>query len=425
MKTPFGTKPAVGIDETTKFAAGVQMQERAGSLAQLSVRDSALKMMQAADATMGLMVDKDGKDTLPGASSSLFYAQTKQKQISAQHQLWKENDLGGYDTDAMRLQNQERRYDVNPYSPGNRMELELKGLGMDKKRIAELQHRESYLKSKGMLSEQAEFEFESQIEGLTTNRQERIGHLVDGVANRLPSMMAGRAGFAGRIDSRQMTAMQFGMIGFPYRGAGALNSKQLGQQEHFLEQFLSPDEIGSRSRTTGINTRTTAAGGAGSGMTHSPSAVSGSPADGKRVAAGVVVNPTSKSGESPLHFDQDKIAKYHDQGKEYTETDNGTLVDRQGRVIGHADKKSPTTSIPGSFSAPAPPPQQRAGVLGGEFNKAVIDSNSAGTIKYGEAQVELLTKILGELKTGKLGGNLPSPNGGMNQAYRLGGAPRP
>lgn len=254
IKTPFGDKPPLDLATAIKFGAGLQDQDRAAQIAQLSVRDSGSQMLFAMDNRAALMVDPTtGVELIPGAKSSMEFAKTRQGQISAQNRTWQDYDLGHYDTQSMRLQNQERRYEVNPYSPGNRMAMELTGLGMDRDRIATLKQRESFLQGKGMLSEQQQFEMESQIEGIETNRQTRIGRLVEGVANRLPAMAAGRPSFASRIDSREMTAMQFGMIDFPYRGSGAMNDQQRSAQETFLHQFLDPAEINSRSRTFTLN----------------------------------------------------------------------------------------------------------------------------------------------------------------------------
>lgn len=268
--TPYGQKPPLTVEDATKFAAGLQANDRSVQIAQLSVRDSGSQWLGAMESRMASMVDPlTGKEMISGAASSIEYAKSRQGAISAQGKTWQDYDSINYNMGAMRLQNQERRYEVNPYSPGNRMALELQGLGQDRARIGTLREREGYMRSRGMLSEEQEFQFESQIEGLETNRQERIGHLVDGVANRLPSMSAGRPSFGNRIDSRQMTAMQFGMISFPYRGAGAMNDQQRQSQEHFLEQFLDPSEINSRSRTFTLNNHGPQSSGRATGTTSS------------------------------------------------------------------------------------------------------------------------------------------------------------
>lgn len=308
--TPYGEKPPIDVKQATEFGALLQSNDRAVQVAQLSVRGSGSQWLGAMESRMASMVDPNtGIELIPGAASSIEYAKSRQGAISAQSKTWQDYDQVNYNMGAMRLQNQEKRYEVNPYSPGNRMAMELTGLGQDRARIGTLRERESSLRSRGMLSESQEFDFESQIEGLETNRQERIGHLVEGVANRLPSLSAGRPSFGNRIDSREMTAMQFGLINFPYRGSGAMNDQQRQSQTHFLEQFLDPGEINSRSRTFGINNM----GGKGSGR--AVGASGGKDTDGD-------------------HPDYNAIEKYNDWESGYQRQKDGSLIDHAGHKVG-------------------------------------------------------------------------------------------
>jgi hypothetical protein len=418
VKTPFGQKPDVTLPQAMNFEAGMQGADRAMKLAQLSVRDSGSMSLFAADNQMALMVDPTtGKELLPGVRDSMVYAQTKQTQISAQNKTWQDYDQGHFNMDRMKLSNEEQRYQVSPYSPGNRMEMELRGLKLDKEQIATIQDRESLLQMKGLLSEDQQFAMESQIDSLKTDRDSRIGNMVDGVANRLPAMAAGRPGFADRIDSRQMMAMQMGLIGHPYRGAGALNDGQRRMQEGFLAQYLDPSELESRSRTVNLNNGIQGASSRAAGVAQGSVRDSGPSAAG--VNGGTVNGPTVKSQPAGGVWG----------GDVFTGADGHLYSGKTGQDLGVSPNGyHPATAPAAAKSASTTVTVPHAASAGSNAPGQILGGASQGTVYTTDQKVaDLLQQLINQLRqssipTGKSGGMPNEALGSLSaQLGRLGG----
>lgn len=267
-----GTSPGFDLLQAMEVTRQTQVAQRQRALGQLSVRgagaDALLGTMAAMTAlgTPGHYEHRDAssyskaqdiwvgdKENFPGALSSMTYKQLKQQEISDTFQVYHDYDTANYATPMAKLQGQRERMEVNPFAPGNIMAVDMQMIGYNKTQISQIDSRMKSLAQKNMLSEDAELMMTQASENLKTHNARMAYEIVQDVPNRIPAMSAGRPAFASRIDSREMTAMQFGLIGHPYRGAGAMNGSHLKAQDDWVRQYMDPSDIAPHSRYEGLN----------------------------------------------------------------------------------------------------------------------------------------------------------------------------
>jgi len=94
-----------------------------------------------------------------------------------------------------------------------------------------------------------------QMEGLQTANAQGIANLSEGFENRLPAMSAGRSRFFGRFNSLDGAAMNLAGLGHPSRAFGAMNGRQLQNQDDFVKAFALPANasVGVGSTTSAMN----------------------------------------------------------------------------------------------------------------------------------------------------------------------------
>lgn len=243
-----GRRPGIGLGALMGVSSAYRTGARTAALGALQSRGSGLAVMSGLNDQMNALA------VLPEGINSLAYGQARAGRRNAMITAFEQSNTTNFEIPGIALSGQAAMMDVAPYSPGNRMALalrQMRGLGNYANALA---GQENFLMSTGNLSEDQQARMEQQIWGLRVQRAQSAAQLVENVPNRIPAMMAGQASFAGRLDSRGMTAMQFGLIGHPFRGAGAVNSNQLAGQEAFVRSYLGDNDITTpMSRTATMN----------------------------------------------------------------------------------------------------------------------------------------------------------------------------
>jgi hypothetical protein len=242
-----------------RTAGSLRVNARRATLGGLKATGSGAAEMGAFEA------DMDTLSALPEGRDSIAYAEADYKRRGARSKMWHQGDIMDFGLEDVHLRGARQRAELNPYAPGDLFAIDVKSIGNNKRQIGRLENR---LKL-GDLSEDERYDISSQDESLRTQNAASIYDLVQNVPNRLPAMSAGAPSFFARIDSKQMTAMAFGAIGHPYRGAGAVNSNQLAMQRRFVDGLLSdadvsPGEIAPRGRSQNLDHAMHGGGGGGS-----------------------------------------------------------------------------------------------------------------------------------------------------------------
>lgn len=236
----------ISLEQLMQVSVAMRSATRAGALGGLQPRGSGAAVATAMHGRAAAIA------TLPGGKDSLEYAQTMAQWRSADSEAFGQKRITEFGIPRARLQGEIDRLDAMPFSPGNRMGLELTMIGKEK---AELKSVVSFRKRRaamGQLSEAEEYDLVQQEEGLKTDMAARLGRLAFGQENKMAAFSAGRPSFFGRYNSLNMAALA--VKGTPVMDFGAADGKQAHDQEAWFRQ-MSGGNVSSTpfSRTADIN----------------------------------------------------------------------------------------------------------------------------------------------------------------------------
>lgn len=168
---------------------------------------------------------------LPGGTDSLAYGEMRQRYRGALMTGYRQQDIVGFDIPMTRAQGMLDRMNLLPFNPGATMTASLFMGGMANRQAGILEQRIETMRRAGNLSEEDELRLTSQAEQYRTMGASAIANVNEGFLNRLPAMSAGRPAFFGRYNSMQLAAAA--VQGTPVRAFGALNGRQLRDQDDF------------------------------------------------------------------------------------------------------------------------------------------------------------------------------------------------
>ena len=228
-----------------KLTTAMQKGGRAMQFASTSASEVGGKTMAALNGLLGQI------EIAPGGRDSLLYAQTQQQMRAARMANYGEMDTMNYAIPMTQLQGQIARSDVLPFSPGNRMGLEMQSIALNTRHLGQLQDRYGILKKRGDLSEDQELSMVTQMENLRTGVAHSVASLSEGMENRLPALSAGRPSFFARYNNMNLAALNVGMMGSPISSYGSIDGGQYGMQSAFRNAFAVP--TGNYSNTQGMN----------------------------------------------------------------------------------------------------------------------------------------------------------------------------
>ena len=247
VSTPLESPQPFNLRQAMEAWRNVQVGQRSEQFA------STLARGYAAHAESSITNQMMAVEGMPGGRNSLTWAQMNTRRRAASIGAFNESNIVDYDIPMTALRGQAAIMDVAPFSPGNRMSIAMQSMGLLGNQANAIQKQMGLLRGNGDLSEQQELAMTQQIWGLRTERASLAASLVDNVPNRIPAMSANAPSFSARLDGRLMTAMQFGMIGHPFSGAGALGNSQREMQQGWLKTYLGDEDLGPTSRTQMMN----------------------------------------------------------------------------------------------------------------------------------------------------------------------------
>jgi hypothetical protein len=229
-------------------SASLSMEGSASSLADIgftgrSELSSSISMMEAQ------LPHLSGMDRLNAIAriNSL-----KQQQLMAPYQstqmAFQKADLMDYDIRRMELGNIAQRASSMPYAPGYRYGIAMAQIGQNTERVNQLQGRMNYLRDRGLLTPQMNYQLQAEMEGLNTASWREEAVISEGVENRMPALSAGAPSFYGRYNSNTLAAFNVYQAGSPIRAYGAFKYSQQEAQDAFYGSFQN-----ARSRTEMFN----------------------------------------------------------------------------------------------------------------------------------------------------------------------------
>lgn len=236
----------VEYDDLMRVSIGTQSLRRTQRLAATGARGVAARETRLFEDEIGLY------DSLPGGRDSLVRAETNARRREALLQSYEEADITGYGIPQAHLSGARARAELLPFSPSNRFALDLRQIELSGRQANVLQQRMESLRKSGDLSEAEELRLTQRIESLHTMEAAGVAGLTEGYENRLPAYAAGRPNFFAWLSSNTLAAMRMNELGLPIRSFGAVNGRQMADQETFARSLYSGD-VGPRSRTQAMN----------------------------------------------------------------------------------------------------------------------------------------------------------------------------
>lgn len=219
---------------------------RQARVAQLRPRGAGQAQMDA------LQSRRDLLRIMPFGTESETYAENEAQIRQAGRQAFDERSIVNYEIPRARLDALRDSLNALPYSPGGRFVSALASIRMSSAQMGEIRQFMGKRRAAGQLSEEEELDLTRQYGALQVSRYRDLAEVSEGADTKLFALQAGRPAGAGRIDSVGLAAVNIGRIGFPRRGYGAANGKQLKQQNDFIRELgLNEGDLGPWSSGVG------------------------------------------------------------------------------------------------------------------------------------------------------------------------------
>jgi len=223
-------EPGISAEQLFLASRGAQEGGRAARLGAYQMRGSGAAVFG------GLGRQMEAYASLPGGADSEAYAKAASQQRDAQMAMYAQQDIMAYAIPQTRIGAQRGVLNALPYAPGFRFGLELQSIALNRQQMGVVKKR----LAAGNLTEEQQLKLEEQLAGLQVSTATSVSALTEGLENRLPALAAGRPSRFSRMDSTQLAALNVGRMGHPARSFGAINGRQLAEQNAFVDALLGP-----------------------------------------------------------------------------------------------------------------------------------------------------------------------------------------
>lgn len=203
----------------------IQRQETRAQIASLQTRGAAAASLAAVSAGMNEIA------SLPGGKDSLAFAQASAQARNLGFEAFQTDQITRFDLPMTALQGRMTRANLMPYGSGNTLSLQFENIGLQRRRIGDLESFRARRRASGELSEQEELLLSREIESSRNSIAGSIHNLGEGREYILPALTAGATRYSGRFTSTSLAAMAMYRGGSPVRGYGAVNGAHLAQQD--------------------------------------------------------------------------------------------------------------------------------------------------------------------------------------------------